>query len=327
MRSATGKSWKGLALTGGAILGMLAVWLGQPDDNASIEPAVSVQPAEPARFGPGAWMEPAPEIPVVETLAFDTLAPGGLVATPDNRLVVNKALKDVADYFLLGGHPGSRATHAAALLAHLQSALPLPAADEATQIVRNYLAYLDEHDKLLARDPMPSAQPDSMHLPPDVDRIGAWLAQRARLRQDLLGMQVAAIWFGEEEASDQQALTAMRERHGAAAPLAQPADGQDASTVLQAMRANGTTLQAQRAYVASSFGEEAAQRYETIESKEQAWKARYAAYRRAAEQVLRQPGIDPLERTRQVEALREQAFTAEHERLRARNLDTLPAPG
>lgn len=317
----------GLAMTGGAILAMLAVWSVQPDDNASVEAAVAVQPATPVRFGPGVWTEPAPAIPVAETLAFDTRAPGGLAATSDSRLVVNKALKDVADYFLLGGHPGTRAMHAAALLAHLESALPVPAANEATQIVRSYLAYLDEHDKLLARDPMPSVRPDSMHLPPDPDRIGAWLAQRARLRQNLLGMQVATIWFGEEEANDQQALAAMRERHSTAAPQVQSADRQDDPTALPEMHASGATLQAKRAYVASRFGEEAAQRYEAIEGEEQAWKERYAAYRRTANQVLRQPGIDPLERAQQVEALREQAFAAEHERVRARNLDTLPAPG
>lgn len=84
-------------------------------------------------------------------------------------------------------------------------------------------------------------------------------------------------------------------------------------------------METQRAYVASRFGEEAAVRFDAIEGKEQTWENRYAEYRRAAESILRQPGLESTERMRQIEVLGENAFTAENERVRARNLDTLPA--
>lgn len=316
----------GFVVAGGVALTLLALYFGQADEEIPQPTVVPSQSAAPARFGPGIWTDPAPPATMTAVpMASDTAAPEGLATTADGHIVVNKALKDVVDYFLLGGYPGERAEHAEKLLAHLKLSLPQPASDEAAQIAQNYLRYLDEHDKLLARAPVPPASPESTYRPPDIERISVWVAQRARLRQDLLGIHVAGVWFGEEEANDQQLLASLRER-GSAIQRAQPEPQQHASNTLQEMRTKGASLQAQREYVASQFGEQAAQRFDAIEGKEQAWRKRYADYRSTAEAILRQPGIDAGERARQIEALRAHSFSTEPERVRARNLDTLPAP-
>ncbi|HEY0845472.1 MAG TPA: lipase secretion chaperone [Noviherbaspirillum sp.] len=318
----------GGATAGGLLLALLAIYIVLPERAEPVAgaPVHHVESGAPVRFGPGVWSD-APPIPstVPEPAFADSDAPGGIVITADKRLVVNKALKDVADYFLLGGHAGTRATHMERLIAHLRASLPSPAFEEAAQIVRNYLQYLDTHDALLARTAPPPATPDSILPSADIERIGAWLAQRMRLRQDLLGMQVARIWFSEEESADQQLLAAMRQSGGN--PPQQTATSEQASSEsLQTLREKNAPIETQRAYVAVHFGEQAAQRFDAIEGKEQAWKARYATYRQTVENLRRQPGVDENERLRQIAALRTQTFATEQERLRAENLDALPAP-
>lgn len=312
-------------IASGVLLTLLAVYLGQQKEPDPAPLEAATQTNTPERFGPGVWTGPAPEATTAgETGASDTNAPGGLAVTPDKHLVLNKALKDVADYFLLGGHPGTRPMHAEKLRAHLKASLPSPAFEEAVAIVQNYVDYLDAHDKLLARDSMPAATPDSALGSMDIERIGSWLAQRARLRQDLLGMQVAQLWFGEEELLDQQMLASMRQ-HGKP-PQTQPSPDEQASNGLQELREKNASYATQREYVQNHFGEQAAQRFDAIEGKEQLWKTRYANYRNGVENILRQPGMDASERTRLIKSLREQTFATEQERLRAENLDALPPP-
>jgi lipase chaperone LimK len=251
------------------------------------------------------------------------MAPGGLAVTPDQKLVINRALRDVIDYFLFGGHPGQRAAHVARLDAHLKAALPPPAYGEAMAIVRNYLSYIEAHDQLLARESQPAASADSALAPMDLDRIAAWVAQRTRLRQNFLGLKVTEIWFGAEQSETETDLAALRKRGaGSADPVTSDTDPlQQASTTLDTMRTKGASQQAQRLYIAARFGEDAARRFDADAREEQAWQTRYADYRQAADRIRRQAGIDPAERIRQIEALQGQMFATEPERLRARALD------
>jgi lipase chaperone LimK len=301
----------------------LAIWQLQPDTKPVAARATVAPNQPPARLGPGVWTTSTTPSGEVQSVAIDTVAPGGLAATPDGKLVINKALRDVIDYFLFGGHPGERSTHVAKLLAHLKAALPPPAFEEAVQIVKNYLAYIEAHDQLLAREAKPAAAADGVVAPMDMDKVAAWVAQRNRLRQNFLGLKVAEIWFGAEQAEAEQDLAAMRKRgQGSTDSISIDTDPlQQASKTLDALRAKGASLQIQRQYVATQFGEEAARRFDTVEREEQAWQARYAGYRRAADQINRQNGIDPIERAKQIEVLRRQTFQTEPERLRAQAFD------
>jgi lipase chaperone LimK len=311
-----------IAAAAGAALFGLANLLPQPNPQPVAAQAAGRQDA-PARFGPGTWTEPSAAAGLQAPFAADTMAPGGLAVTPDQKLVINRALRDVIDYFLFGGHPGERAAHVARLDAHLKTALPPPAYGEAMTIVRNYLAYIEAHDQLLARESRPAASADGALAPLDMDRIAAWVAQRTRLRQNFLGMKVTEVWFGAEQAETETDIAAMRKR-GAGAPDAITTDTdplQQASTTLGTMRAKGASQQAQRQYIAARFGEDAARRFDADAQEEQAWQTRYADYRQAADRIRRQAGLDPAERARQIETLQGQMFAGEPERLRARALD------
>ncbi|HYD78708.1 MAG TPA: lipase secretion chaperone [Paucimonas sp.] len=307
-----------------ALLGLTAVLLllvanrfRSPDDPPAA-PTVQASPVrEPTQLGPGRFSAAAGALPAARP---DTEAPGGLALTADRRLIVNKALRDVFDYFLLGGHAGERAQHVARLLAHLRDALPSPAHEEAVRIAHNYLAYLEQHDKLLARADAPRLTTDGNLPPADLDRIGAWLAERARLRQSTLGIDVARAWFGDEEIEQQRKLAELR--GGARQPALEEADPvQQTMSNLSALRAQGASEQAQRNVIAERFGEAAARRFDALEREEQAWRERYAAYRREAERIRQQAGAAAEDRMRQLDGLRQQMFPAEPERMRAQALD------
>lgn len=314
---------KALGLIGiGAVLLALFAYLRQPASDAPLPDGSSAARELATRFGPGTWIEPTAATTAAAEGVPDTAPPGGLATTADRHLIANKALHDVIDYFLLGGHPGERPAHVAKLQAHLKASLPSPAYEESVRIVQNYLTYLDAHDQLLARESMPAPTPESSTAPMDLDRITAWVAQRARLRQSLLGIKVAETWFAEEEAETQRTLSALRKR-GAGPPQALTVDTdplQLGTSSLLAMRAKGASPDTQRQHIASQFGEAAAQRFDALEREEQAWQARYANYRHAADQITQQPGIAAADRTRQIDALLAQTFASEPERIRARAL-------
>ena len=164
-----------LMAAGALLLGALAVQFMQAEDGAPATGTAAPLSGVPVRFGPGILSDasPAPAASAVPTIE-DTAAPDGLAVTVDQHLEVNRALKDVADYFLLGGRQGTRAEHLAALLAHLKAKLTPPASEEAERIVRAYAAYLDAHDALLARSHVPAVSPDSMLSAPDADRLAGW---------------------------------------------------------------------------------------------------------------------------------------------------------
>jgi lipase chaperone LimK len=313
--------WLLRSIVAGVITLAIFTYLRITSTEVSFDTPTSSAPRS-IRFGPGVWIEPdAATATIDEPGNADTTAPGGLVITADGHLIVNKALHDVIDYFLLGGHPGERASHIAKLSAHLKASLPVIAYQDAIRIVQNYVAYLDAHDQLLARESVP-ATPEGIATPMDLDRIAAWVAQRARLRQTLLGVKVAQAWFDEDEAETQQTLATMRKRSPGSIPaLTTDTDPLQSGTgTLLAMRAKGASQDAQRQHIATQFGEAAAQRFDAQEREEQAWQTRYVNYRQAADQIVRQPGIDPADRNRQLEVLLKQTFSSEPEQIRARAL-------
>jgi lipase chaperone LimK len=312
-----------------ALFAIAAVRYTPPSDPA---PAVVHAPApRPLQLGPGQWPDAAvssngqlPEI------AADTVPPGGLAIDAAQRLVINRALRDVFDYFLLGGHPGPRSLHVQQLLAHLSSVLPPAAFNEAQRLVRNYLVYLDEHDQLLARYGAAPVYAEERLAAADFDRIDAWIAARARLRTSLLGRDAAEQWFAEEEKRERGKLAALRNhgsdssltenRNAGADPVRQP------SSDMRNAQPHDTPLNVRREHIVSQFGEAAGLRFDTLERAESAWQQRYADYRRQVEQILAHAGVADIDRMRQIDILRAQSFPDEAERLRARALDSHAGP-
>jgi lipase chaperone LimK len=307
------------------VVGLLAVallWF------RSAEPAAAAGSAQPGthatatgRFGPGQWNDATTASSANPLAPVDTSPPTGLVVDADQHLHVNRALRDVFDYFLLGGLAGSRAEHMAQLLAYLKSSLPSLAYADGERLARSYVAYLAAHDTLLERQSVPVVTPDSKMSAPDAERMATWLSQLSRLRQDMLGITVAKIWFGDEELESQRMLAALRS--GAKTGLnAGATDPQQKSfDDLRQLRQQGASQQAQHDMMAQQFGPAAAQRFDQLGQEEQAWQQRYAEYRQAADQIRQQTGTAEEDRNRQIDILRNQTFDDDAERMRAQGLD------
>jgi lipase chaperone LimK len=171
-------------------------------------PSVAAQvPQEPARFGPGLFPAAKVELPPpTDPAAVDSWAPAGMEITPDQHLVRNKEMRLVFDYFLQPTNPGDRSERLKKLQTHLKATLPAPAYEEAQPLTLSYANYLDALDARKANGQDP-AQPGS--LPTDyseIEKLKAGMAEVSRLRQTMLGVEIARLWFGEEEQGLQQLL-------------------------------------------------------------------------------------------------------------------------
>lgn len=315
------KHWLRLALfvVGGGLLAGALIWLrpGETSGSASIVlPGAQATTSE--HFGPGSWnhMREA-NLPAVA----DTSPPDGLEVGTDRHLRINRALRNVIDYYLLGGLPGSMAEHIAQLLAHLKANLPTVAYIDAERIVQAYLSYLAAHDALLARQTTPVVTLDSKLAAPDADRMAAWLSQLSRLRQNLLGVEVAKLWFADEEAESQRMLSALRSGDTSTLDAAASDSTQKGFDDLRLLRQQGANEQVQHNRMEQLFGEEAAKRFDLLAKEEQIWQNRYAQYRQVADRLKRQAGSAEVDRTRQIDALRSQTFVNDAERMRAQALD------
>ena len=82
------------------------------------------------------------------------------------------------------------------------------------------------HDSLLARQQLAgSVSVDAMSIQ-DVERLNVWVEQRTRLRQSMLGPDVARAWYQDEELQLQQILSELRRRNDGAAPAPDHAGAQ-----------------------------------------------------------------------------------------------------
>ena len=206
----TSKTWKlaGAALAVAAIAVAVTLTLMQPEP-APAPPADTV-PAnhDPARFGPGLLPSTQAEAPPPpdEAAALDPWVPAGLEVSSDQRLVVNKGLRLVFDYFLQPTVPGDRAERLEKLQAYLKAKLPASAYAEATPIASNYAKYLTAADALNAGD-RDSAQNGAIPTSyAGIEQMKARIGELSRLRQSMLGIDVAHAWFAADETGLQQML-------------------------------------------------------------------------------------------------------------------------
>jgi hypothetical protein len=196
------------------LLTLLAIYVMQPEPEPPATPSTAAKENKtPPRFGPGVLPESTLEPTIPGDAAADPEAPPGLAVTADQRLLINKEMRDVFDYFLMAGRVPDRSTRMARLHAHMKAKLPPDAYSEAAQIASNYLAYLSAFEKLMADElNRPRSDPGSpMANPDDSERISARIVQISQLRQSMLGTRIAQLWYAEEEAGTQQSLAEMRQ--------------------------------------------------------------------------------------------------------------------
>jgi lipase chaperone LimK len=166
------------------------------------------------RFGPGILQAQShPSIAPSDTGRADPGAPPGLAVTPGQLLAHNKEMRDVFDYFLLGGSGAERSVRFERLQAHLKAKLPATAYQEAEQIASNYLRYLDAFEKFTANETLvPKTETTSVPANAnELERFNAKVLELSRIRQSILGVKIAQLWFAEEEATMQQSLEDVRQ--------------------------------------------------------------------------------------------------------------------
>jgi hypothetical protein len=220
--------------------------------------------------------------------------PGGLMAGADGQLVLNGALHDVFDYYLLqqAGNDQARA-----LQAYLKDKLPPAAAARAQEIAGHYQSYMTAHDALLASQNLASG---------DAERIAAWRDQRDRLRLDMLEANVVQAWYQEDDNRFAQAIEQLRQRGAEIKPTL--ADGRSLSNQEQD---DNQTLDV----IADETKSYAVKRQE-----EQTWATHFQIYAAAAAQIKQQTGLTFIERENKLRAELVRLFPSEAQRQRARDL-------
>jgi hypothetical protein len=152
---------------------------------------------------------------------------------------------------------------------------------------------------------------------PLLERISIWNEQRSRLRQSAFGIEIAQIWFGDEETQARQLLEELRANIVLMKRSATAENGEIESdsniAPIQRIRENALASQASRD--AQEWLTKLTQSFAGIERQEHQWKTHFANYLQALTQL---DGLDISERNKKMDALRDQMLTvAERERARA----------
>lgn len=169
---------------------------GALPDPADTPPTVAPAPAQPR-----------PAIAFFSELAASDAAPTAeIMLTERQELIVNNALREVFNFYLLE-HANTGGSEA--LARYLQRRLPDNASQEAMLIATQYQRYIAQHDRILA------AQNFNGQM--DAYRLEAWFKQRDRLRRDVLGERVTQAWFQLEDADLMQVIDELRRAPAAAA--------------------------------------------------------------------------------------------------------------
>jgi len=304
--NAVSSPWKRYLLPASACVALaacaagIAVFLDRDDTHS--EQAVAAISRRDV-FGPGTLNGSAPGDSLNKPRAPAVLRPPrGLASSDGRQLLINPALHEVFDFFLLqqGG-----ANADVDLRDYLEASLPHPACIQAMEIFEHYQAYMRAHDSLLSSQnfgDVGSAVPV-----PDIGRLVAWREQRDRMRLGMLGEQVVSVWYREDDNRFAEALEALRQRVGnAATAMASAKDGQGMN------QAGEEELQEIVASEIKSFS--ARQQEQTL------WAAHFQTYADAAARIRRESGPSPAEREGKIRELLESLFATEADRQRARDL-------
>lgn len=287
----------------------------------------------------------------------DTAGGGGVTALPSlagvdvpagpetdahGNLGLTRALRIYFDYFLSARHDtgGTEALNQF-VYDDVRRRVPQPAAGQAWQLWQRYLAYLAEIQPQAALKSQANASDGTLSAA-QVQQLRALQAARNAARQRLLP-EVAAIWFGDEQAYDDAMLArlevaaqpglddAERQRRLATleATLPEPlraareasARPQAIHDTIAGMQAAGRSAQDIGAALAQAYGPEVAQRYQQQAQAEQAWQQRYDDYAARRAQIEAFTGLSEQDRRQQLDALRREAFSNPSEALQAEVVD------
>ena len=296
-----------IAIIGGLIL---ALFVYSQTGTEQAVPASTPTHAANEVFGPGvlSGSEAGASLSKQEEADYP-LAPGGVTANASQHLVINDALLQVINFYLLEQAAPDRADK---LQHYLAKSLPAPAYAEAAQIVAHYQSYMKAHDDLLAGQNLEGQ--DFGARSRNIERLLTWRDQRDRLRLDTLGDNVVQAWYQNDDMRFKQVLDELHDN----APATTQEDARGAS--YRSSSAHSMTNDEQREQDMQVVLDKETKSFSTLAIEGQQWTRNYAAFLAAARQINQQSGVGTFERDRQIQALLVKTFPTEAERQRARDL-------
>lgn len=259
------------------------------------------------------------------------------------RLIINRDLRNVFDYFLttIGEEPVD--TIIARIRAYLRNILKgKPAADQADQILTSYINY---KRALLSLPPSP-AQENRKTM--DLDAYQRQLDQTAQLRRQYLSAEVIQAFFGEEDAYDQYTLARLRLMQDAG--LSQAARDQQIASLEQQLPASiqehlkqarqlkglqdiqescskrncsASELHDERV---AMVGAEATTRLEKLDQDTASWDARISSWLNQRASILGNTALSESDRQQQVATARNALFSSA-ELVQVKNLEQIHDEG
>lgn len=267
--------------------------------------------------------------------ALETGAGGHLKATP--------GLRHCFDYFLSAVGEENIDTLAARIRAQLHSRLQEPARSEAERVLGGYLAYLRGVAEIEKRQQ--AAGPGEL----DLDRVRQQMGQVRALRRLYLSPEVIAAFFDDDDAYDRYTLARLELMQNK--QLSAQSRAQQLAVLEQQLPENiQSSLKVARQYLdlqtltdewkqrAGSAGElrqirtnllgpEATTRLEALDQENTAWDGRMNAWYAQRDALLKNTGLSPDDRERQLDDLRNNRFGSEAERLRVQTLERIHDQG
>ncbi|WP_157915123.1 lipase secretion chaperone [Paraburkholderia acidicola] len=263
-----------------------------------------------------------------------TTPPDGLRADADGHLIKSRRVRDVFDYFLIEVGETSMKQVDDAVRAYIEKRLNDPARQEAIDLWTRYRHYREAEQKMTASLTDSSNQSS-------LDRMQLMLAQRTRLREQILP-DVASSWYHDEEQADLDQMERMQigadnsltpqQRQARLAAIdsrdptlmkAQAAGNQinTLSQLVSTMQKANSTPEEIGAAVAAQSDPETAQRLQQSLQQEADWSARYTSYQTEREAIIDSTSGNATERAAQIAQVRERYFPNPAEALRAQARD------
>lgn len=132
---------------------------------------------------------------------------GQLMADAEGNLIINSATKDFFDYFLMAVGEVTEADAIAEIERQARASLPPGAADQAMQLLRDYLAF---HQAQQAYLEQPPSMPRPRNASEFADQLAATFDDLKRLRRNYMGEEAANAFFAMEEAYGDYTVDAIR---------------------------------------------------------------------------------------------------------------------
>ncbi|MBF0117429.1 MAG: hypothetical protein HQK79_01220 [Desulfobacterales bacterium] len=126
----------------------------------------------------------------------DTKVDGVLRADSNGKLIINRDIRHVFDYFLSARSQESLDTIISRIKNHINNSLPSEAAKQATEILNSYIAYQNDLKKF---EPSVTLEGNKDQY---ISELKKTFQERMDLRRKNMGDKIADVFFAEEESYD-----------------------------------------------------------------------------------------------------------------------------